>query len=75
MRTNFGWKRFDTASSSSFDVENLGHMSRVLTANETALDLVSLHVELSALVSGALSVVEEYDFEVVGKFYPILLYL
>lgn len=58
-------KRFDTASS-SFDVETLGHISRVLAANETALDLVSLHVELSALVSGALAVVEEYDFEVVG---------
>ncbi|KAH9082083.1 hypothetical protein EDB83DRAFT_2310327 [Lactarius deliciosus] len=57
--------RFDTASS-SFDVETLGHISRVLAANETALDLVSLHVELSALVSGALVVVEEYDFEVVG---------
>ncbi|KAF8271400.1 hypothetical protein EI94DRAFT_1720523 [Lactarius quietus] len=58
-------KRFDTASS-SFDVETLGHISRVLAANETALDLVSLHVDLSALVSGALAVVEEYDFEVVG---------
>ncbi|KAH8988871.1 hypothetical protein EDB92DRAFT_2089586 [Lactarius akahatsu] len=58
-------KRFDTASS-SFDVDTLGHISRVLAANETALDLVSLHVELSALVSGALAVVEEYDFEVVG---------
>lgn len=64
-RTNFDCKRFDTASS-SFDVETLGHISRVLAANETALDLVSLHVELSALVSGALAVVEEYDFEVVG---------
>jgi hypothetical protein len=68
VRTNFDYKRFDTASS-SFDVETLGHISRVLAANETALDLVSLHVELSALVSGALAVVDEYDFEVVGTFW------
>ena len=64
----FDGKRFDTASS-SFDVETLGHISRILAANETALDLVSLHVELAALVSGALAVVEEYDFEVVGTFW------
>ena len=70
--TNFDRKRFDTASS-SFDVDTLGHISRVLAANETALDLVSLHVELSALISGAVAVVEEYDFEVGGMFWSLLL--
>ena len=52
-------------------METLGHISRVLAANETALDLVSLHIELSALVSGALAVVEGYDFEVVGTFWSL----
>ncbi|KAH9968968.1 hypothetical protein BC827DRAFT_300252 [Russula dissimulans] len=58
-------KRFQTASS-SLDVETLGHISRILSANEAALDLVSLHVEVSALVSCALGFVEEYDCEAVG---------
>jgi mediator of RNA polymerase II transcription subunit 5 len=48
------------------DVETLGYISRVLSANEIALDLVSLHVELPALVSCALAFVEEYDCEAVG---------
>lgn len=54
------------AASSSLDVETLGHISRVLSTNEAALDLVSLHVELPALVSCALGFVEEYDCEAVG---------
>ncbi|KAI0307798.1 hypothetical protein B0F90DRAFT_1813191 [Multifurca ochricompacta] len=59
------YKRFDIASSNG-DVETLGHISRILSANETAMDLVSLHVELSSLVSSALAVAEEYDCEAVG---------
>lgn len=58
-------KRFLTASS-ILDVETLGHISRILSANDAALDLVSLHVELSTLVSSALAFVEEYDCEAVG---------
>ena len=69
--TNFSCKRFHTASS-SLDVETLGHISRVLSANETALDLISLHVELSALVSSALAFVEEYDCEAVGTLRNLL---
>jgi hypothetical protein len=60
-------KRFHTASS-SLDVETLGHISRILSTNDAALDLVSLHVELSTLVSSALAFVEEYDIEAVGRF-------
>jgi mediator of RNA polymerase II transcription subunit 5 len=63
--TNFSRKRVDAASSSN-DIETLGHISRVLSANETALDLVSLHVEVSALVSSALAVAEDYNCEAVG---------
>ena len=64
---DFSCKRFQTASS-SLDVETLGHVSRILSANDAALDLVSLHVELSTLVSSALAFVEEYDCEAVGRF-------
>jgi mediator of RNA polymerase II transcription subunit 5 len=67
QRAKFSCKRFHTASS-SLDVETLGHVSRILSANDAALDLVSLHVELSTLVSSALAFVEEYDCEAVGKF-------
>ncbi|KAI0287026.1 hypothetical protein BGY98DRAFT_930047 [Russula aff. rugulosa BPL654] len=65
QRAKFSCKRFHTASS-SLDVETLGHVSRILSANDAALDLVSLHVELSTLVSSALAFVEEYDCEAVG---------
>ncbi|KAI0274635.1 hypothetical protein BC834DRAFT_2384 [Gloeopeniophorella convolvens] len=58
-------KRFDVASSNS-EIETLGHISRILSANEAALDLVSLHTGLSPLVSGALALVEGYDGEAVG---------
>jgi hypothetical protein len=67
QRAKVSCKRFHTASS-SLDVETLGHVSRILSANDAALDLVSLHVELSTLVSSALAFVEEYDCEAVGKF-------
>jgi len=61
------YKRFHAASSaSSLDVETLGHISRVLSVNDAALDLVSLHIELPALVSSALAFVEEFDCEAVG---------
>jgi hypothetical protein len=63
--TNVGRKRLDVASSSS-DIETLGHISRVLSADETALDLVSLHVEMSALVASVLAVAEDYNCETVG---------
>lgn len=67
QRADFCCKRFHTASS-SLDVETLGHVSKILSTNDAALDLVSLHVELSTLVSSALAFVEEYDCEAVGKF-------
>ena len=74
LHVDFGCKRFHTASS-SLDVESLGHVSRILSVNDAALDLVSLHVELSTLVSSALAFVEEYDCESVGEFklpyYPL----
>ena len=63
--TNCPRKRVDAASS-SIDIETLGHISRVLSANETALDLVSLHVEVSILVSSTLAVVEDYSCDTVG---------
>ena len=68
---DFVYKRFQVASS-TFDVETLGHISRVLSANEAALDLVSLHVELPTLVASALAFVEEYDCEAVGTWRNVL---
>lgn len=71
--TDSSCQRFQSASS-SLDVETLGHISRILSANETAMDLVSLHVEVSMLVSSALAFVEEYDCEAVGTSRNLLKY-
>jgi hypothetical protein len=68
---DFCYKRFQTASS-SLDVEALGHISRVLSANEAALDLISLHVELPTLVASALGFLEEYDCEAVGTWRNVM---
>ncbi|GBE78206.1 hypothetical protein SCP_0110890 [Sparassis crispa] len=57
-------KRF--TSPASLDIESLSHLCRILSANEPALDILSLHIKIPQLVTHALAYVDDYDFETIG---------
>ena len=56
------------SSSSSSDLESLGHLCKVLYTHEHALEIIALHVKLADVVACALAVIEDYDCETVGGY-------
>lgn len=48
------------------DVEMPSRLSKLLNSHEDALDVVSLHVKMSELLSYALAFLADYDCETVG---------
>jgi len=59
-------QRFATLTS-ALDLESFHHLCKTLYLNDAALDIISLHVKISDLVFYALSFLEEYECETVGK--------
>ncbi|EIN14214.1 hypothetical protein PUNSTDRAFT_123850, partial [Punctularia strigosozonata HHB-11173 SS5] len=58
-------KRFASLAT-AFDVESLGHLSRVLCSRSHALDILSLHMNVTDLIAHGIFVLEKFDFATVG---------
>ncbi|KAG6842595.1 hypothetical protein C0991_000121 [Blastosporella zonata] len=58
-------RRF-TALATTFDVDALSHLCKVLYTYESVLDIMALHVKISELIFRALSFIDQYDCETVG---------
>ncbi|PFH54543.1 hypothetical protein AMATHDRAFT_135078 [Amanita thiersii Skay4041] len=58
-------KRFSSLTS-TYDIDGLSHLCKVLYTCEPALDIVALHVRISDIVFHALVLLDEYDCETVG---------
>ncbi|KIJ68368.1 hypothetical protein HYDPIDRAFT_124791 [Hydnomerulius pinastri MD-312] len=58
-------KRFSSHSRSP-DLEVLSHLTKTLYAHDFALDILSLHLKITDLISEALELLYEYDCETVG---------
>ncbi|THH20641.1 hypothetical protein EW146_g766 [Bondarzewia mesenterica] len=55
-----------TVLATSWDVDSLGHLAKILHTNEAALDIVSLHIKISDLIVRAVALLDQYDCETVG---------
>ena len=49
------------------DAESLGLICKMLTMQEMALDMLSLHTKIVDLVAHALAFIDDYDCETVGE--------
>ncbi|KIL70756.1 hypothetical protein M378DRAFT_183349 [Amanita muscaria Koide BX008] len=58
-------KRFASLAS-NWDVEDFGHLCRILYTYDSALDVVALHIKIADLLFHALSFLEGYDCGIVG---------
>ncbi|TFY83598.1 hypothetical protein EWM64_g422 [Hericium alpestre] len=58
-------KRFETLAA-SYEIDGLGHLAKILYLNDTALDILSLHIPLSGLLSRSVALIDSYDCESVG---------
>lgn len=58
-------RRF-TSLSTTFDVDSLSHLCKMLYTYEAALDILALHMKISDLIFRSLSFLNQYDCETVG---------
>ncbi|GLB36220.1 putative mediator complex subunit Med5 [Lyophyllum shimeji] len=58
-------RRF-TALATTFDVDSLSHLCKVLYTYDAALDIVALHMKIPDLIFRSLSFLDQYDCETVG---------
>ena len=49
------------------DAESLGLICKMLTMQEMALDMLTLHTKIVDLVAHALEFIDDYDCETVGE--------
>ncbi|KAG6902913.1 hypothetical protein C0995_010083 [Termitomyces sp. Mi166 len=61
-------RRFATLAT-TYDVDALGHLCKVLYTYEVMLDIMTLHIQVSDLISRALFFLDQYDCETVARFH------